>query len=181
MAGHHPAALLPHGGPRESGRNIARDAGEAHRRGVEPRRFRFGVEAVHQHARCKCGRILTLRFFVGGRTQRHGPRIRSSEQAAGLEPAQADPDNHQLSARTRARWRRRKCVCTQSAVLPARRHLFDAKDRTCTDHSPRGSSPTTGNAKEERPPGCGRENRTLAHAGMSRDGAQHGPQNCRPT
>ena len=54
MAGHHPAALLPHGGPRESGRNVAHvKAGEAHRRGVEPRRCRFGVDAVHQHARCR--------------------------------------------------------------------------------------------------------------------------------
>lgn len=75
-------------------------AGEAHRRGFEPRRIRFGVEAVHQHARCMV-----------------------------------------------------------------------AMDRTCTDRCPRGTSPTTGIAKEERPPGRSRENRTLASTGMSRDGA----------
>jgi hypothetical protein len=39
-------------------------ASEAHRQGIEPCRVRFGVEAVHQHARCIGGQVIALRLIV---------------------------------------------------------------------------------------------------------------------
>ena len=91
-------------------------AGEAHRRGFEPRRIRFGVEAVHQHARCIGGRVTHAAVYLRGNATQSARR--NCEQAAGVEPAQADPDNHQQSARNPGKVAPTGMRLHASAVLP---------------------------------------------------------------
>ena len=154
----------------------AHEVGAAHRQGFEPCRIRFGVEAVLQHARCMCGRVIEVRV---GSLQEITHYVRPAENV-NRRPESNRRSLSQISINSRPAIGRggvdADALARNQLSWAARRRLFVAMDRTCTDPCPRGTSPTTGTAKEERPPGSGRENRTLTRAVMSRGDAQHGPQ-----
>ena len=163
LAAHMEIESISHG--RQPRCDASRIMGQGARRACRRARAIRNLESVTSRA----SRASPLECEVERTRRAVGSRNR--EQEAGVAPASAAPDKHQQSARRAGKVAPTQMRLRASRGPAVRRHLFDAMDRTCTDHSPRGSSPTTGIAKEERPPGRSRGNRILARAGMSRGGA----------